>query len=1762
MKALSQARTLAVSLLSVLALAGLAAAKVPGVRVVKQQPLGQGLRFVLSVAEPEWEVTAAPDGRSYSRLTLRGCGAGNAYGQPALPIVHHTCKVPAGMKCRVAAIERNHKTLKLPHPVWPAQRPLPKRPGAAGEHEFLRDASSYAGVRAAGFQKASDGELRVTQYRRRGQDYVDIVARPFAYHAQKGELRYPAELVLDVTFTVPDLPKAAGPRPGRIVVLEMPIKGEADLQHLVREGYSFERRRRDRVEIYATEAEAEALREAGFNVRQIAEQSPEARITRHGVGGPGHYHDYASMTAELEQHAADYPNLCRLESIGQSVRGRELWAIKITESPDLDQDRPRVRLASTMHGDEPLGTEMCLYLIDMLLGGSRTNARLARLVASTEVWVLPLLNPDGLEAGTRFNASGYDLNRAFPDGGGGGLGNPVFGPLPGLAGRPPEVISMMRFSTERTFALAANFHTGALVVNYPYDDDELGNRDSPTPDDDLFELISHAYASNNPLMRASATFPGGIVNGAVWYSIDGSMQDWHYRYAGCNEVTIELSERKTPPASRLASLWDDNREAILDYLETVHTAIRGTITDAGDGQPLPAAVKVLGVEHPVVNDPQLGHYHRMLLPGTYHLLFTAPGYETLIQSNVVVHAGQTTRLDVMLERMDHQPERIILATCESLRPGLQGLKTFKEDQGYRVQEVVVADGTNANRVRSAIRNAYSIFPAEYILLLGDVEQIPSFYDGHTTDLPYALIDSGESFSDYLGRDAVLGRLPAKSTDEIDQFVLKLGIHADSRVSGRRDFAWISHGYSSGQYDQAERGHDWCIANSIPSTYNNTRFYRDTGSAAELTAHVNAGTDGVIYSGHGFSTRWVRYDYGLAALTGLSNAAQVPIVFGHCCNSGAFGLDVCFAEGWLQTSARGVTYVGATDDTYWGEDELLQKTEFEAMRSTARLSVGKALEQGLLTVHEQYPDRAQHYFKVYHVLGDPTLIMFDAVPSPLEILTASDLGWANTGIPLYRNLRASGGTAPYTWSAVGGSLPPGISLSPSTGTLTGIPRLSATNEFTIQVSDAGLTPQFATQSFALVIRDLSDIFNEAADTIGWQWDSGGDVRWDIQSVVSHDGVDAAASGTVWHRDETWLETTIEGPGIVTFWWKVSSARGSEYLRFKINGSGGDELTGEVDWQQQAFVLDPGPQTVRWSYRDSGGTAGLDRAWVDQVEFIGDLAPIIVVQPRNQSVVEADPITIGVSACGAEPVRYQWFHNGLAIVGAIGESLELAGVSPLQAGGYNVVIANGYGSVTSATATLTVTNGLSLAEAVDAPDLVFLTGHDAPWVAQTTTAHDGVDAVEWGYSRPPVDDLQTTVDGPGSLSFWWKVSSETNYGVFNFSANSGQTRESISGEVDWQQQSFRLEPGPQRLRWYYRRMTGTGHDRGWLDGVSFVPDPLPPTIVQQPHSLRVPQGWPSTLRVLAAGPKPLLYQWDHGGVSIPHATDASHVIGDTQPSDAGQYRVTISNDYGAVTSDTVLLDVAPPGSVTSNLMVAPQTVAIPLEGEGTPYPAPFLVSGLAGVIRKTTITLNGLSHPNPRDLSILLAAPSGDAVLLMANAGYEHTLDSVALTFDDDAQGMLPQRDPIVSGTYRTSDFTTNFNHRTVLPAPAPRYYAANLSSLNGLYPNGSWKLYVCDEEDEFDKGMAATADSSLSGWSLTLVTAPPPITNLSSDGETLCFQFRTEPGRQYAIEYTDALREPSWTTLRTFTGNGTVQTFTLPNQRPPTRFYRMSIQASP
>ncbi|KAK8398384.1 hypothetical protein O3P69_003938 [Scylla paramamosain] len=374
-----------------------------------------------------------------------------------------------------------------------------------------------------------------------------------------------------------------------------------------------------------------------------------------------HYEDVEELSKAL---ASQYPKLVQHYSVGKSVLGRDLLVLKISENvAQRDECEPMVKYVANMHGDEAVGRALVVALAQYLvLAYQQGNPRVVKLLNTTEVHLMPSMNPDGFEIARegacdvyghsgRENAHNVDLNRNFPS---------QWKTLTEeylYSNREPETLAVMDWILHNPFVLSGNLHGGSVVASYPFDDTSVHHDccvESKTPDEKLFHHLASIYASNHLTMfRGNLcpgdNFQGGVTNGAFWYDVEGGMQDFNYVFGSCSEVTFELSCCKYPMASELPQEWANNKESLLAFMEQVHMGAKGIVEDADTGERLKGMYVSVEELHYNVTTSDQGEYWRLLMPGEYTLLARGYGYETVRQKIVVVN-GTVSRVDLKMKR--------------------------------------------------------------------------------------------------------------------------------------------------------------------------------------------------------------------------------------------------------------------------------------------------------------------------------------------------------------------------------------------------------------------------------------------------------------------------------------------------------------------------------------------------------------------------------------------------------------------------------------------------------------------------------------------------------------------------------------------------------------------------------------------------------------------------------------------------------------------------------------------------------------------------------------------------------------------------------------------------------------------------------------------------------------------------------------------------------------------------------------------------------
>jgi parallel beta-helix repeat protein len=333
------------------------------------------------------------------------------------------------------------------------------------------------------------------------------------------------------------------------------------------------------------------------------------------------FHDYNALTSELQEIANNYSSISTLYNIGQSVLGRTIWGLKISDNPNIEENEPEVRMAGCHHGNEYMSVELPLLLAWHLVENYTIDPDITDLINNREIWIIPLVNPDGRQAGSRYNSNGVDLNRDYGymwDGSGSS-------PSPFSQ---PETQVIRNHALDNNFVFSLSFHTTAAYVNYIWN-----YKPQPAPDDDVIVLLSDEYASSSGYTS---------IRGYDWYQVRGDTNDFSYGCVGGIDTTIETAN------SNIELTWNKNRDAMINIIDAAGIGLHGVIKGADTLQPINATVWVEEAYWPCFNDPYYGDYHKPLLPGNYTVHYRANGYQEQVHTVEITAQNESESLSVFL----------------------------------------------------------------------------------------------------------------------------------------------------------------------------------------------------------------------------------------------------------------------------------------------------------------------------------------------------------------------------------------------------------------------------------------------------------------------------------------------------------------------------------------------------------------------------------------------------------------------------------------------------------------------------------------------------------------------------------------------------------------------------------------------------------------------------------------------------------------------------------------------------------------------------------------------------------------------------------------------------------------------------------------------------------------------------------------------------------------------------------------------------------
>jgi len=475
-----------------------------------------------------------------------------------------------------------------------------------------------------------------------------------------------------------------------------------------------------------------------------------------------------------------------LDTIGYSTQENiPILAAKISDNAHIKEDEPRVLFVGQVHGEEILGVEVIMELLnDLLFPGASMYTHMNILKEYLEIWLVPTGNPDGLnvvheglDVSYRKNKRDLSPEGSFPNG--------IFDYDPAI-GNDVDGVDLNRnfdfnWAFGDTFLEPDNSDYGAHFDYYrgdePFSESEaIALRELALENDFVFSIVWHSSRSGNlsekvftswqwedtkdspdlDIMKSMADYFAGLMeteDGTGTYlsvysgSRNGKLHDWFYRETGCIQYLVECGTANLQPDSALIENTIDRTKPAMVYLMDraigYHTAeqqcncpqVNGIVYDASTNQPIEGAI-VEVLEHtgsvlkPRLTD-EFGRYRRILGPGTYSISIRAEGYLPQEITAVTNNSGITTE-DIFLEPAENH---ILILNLLHSTLNIVTIEGLIQNE-FGAEEIQITTGEN---VFELPEGEYTIvFPLDneflpwekYISLTGDYSCIVSYLEGN------------------------------------------------------------------------------------------------------------------------------------------------------------------------------------------------------------------------------------------------------------------------------------------------------------------------------------------------------------------------------------------------------------------------------------------------------------------------------------------------------------------------------------------------------------------------------------------------------------------------------------------------------------------------------------------------------------------------------------------------------------------------------------------------------------------------------------------------------------------------------------------------------------------------------------------------------------------------------------------------------------------------------------------------------------------------
>ena len=256
------------------------------------------------------------------------------------------------------------------------------------------------------------------------------------------------------------------------------------------------------------------------------------------------YRSYKEIVAFMKKLEKQYPDLVSLKSYGRSLKGENLYYLKISDNVGVDEDEAEILITSATHGDELITSEVMVRFLSDMMKEKDSNERVLKIIQDHELFFIPVVNPDGLKRRRRYTSNGIDPNREYPY-----PDNPFK--------KSVQCIDKeISFFKSRDFVATLDLHAHGEMILYPWG---FTKNKIPRADEEVFKTLGLKMAKGNG-------YRVGQISRTI-YVAPASSADFYYWSYGAISYGVELARRKVPNYKKINTIVNSTKEMLYVFIE-------------------------------------------------------------------------------------------------------------------------------------------------------------------------------------------------------------------------------------------------------------------------------------------------------------------------------------------------------------------------------------------------------------------------------------------------------------------------------------------------------------------------------------------------------------------------------------------------------------------------------------------------------------------------------------------------------------------------------------------------------------------------------------------------------------------------------------------------------------------------------------------------------------------------------------------------------------------------------------------------------------------------------------------------------------------------------------------------------------------------------------------------------------------------------------------------------------------------------------------